>query len=152
MPIAYIGIGSNLGDREGNVRRALDLIAERAGLITATSSLYETEPWGVTDQPQFINAACGVQTALAAEELHRTLRGIEDEIGRDRSVEKWGPRVIDIDILLYGALVLDTPELVIPHPRMHERVFVLAPMVEIAPETMHPALGIRMADLLGRLA
>ncbi len=153
MPIAYIGIGSNLGDREENVRRAVELLGQRAGLITASSSLFETEPWGVADQPRFINAACGLETSLSPHELLVALRAIELEMGRDRCTEqRWGPRVIDLDILLYGDLVLDTPELTIPHPRMHERIFVLAPMAEIAPETTHPVLGLCMADLLGTLA
>lgn len=149
---AYIGIGSNLGDREQNVNGAVELIGLRAGRLIASSSLFETPPWGVVDQPAFINSACAIETTLSPQELLLTLRAIEDEMGRDRGALRWGPRLIDLDILLYDSLILDEPNLRIPHPHMHERIFVLAPMVEIAPEAVHPVLGACMEDMLGRLA
>lgn len=151
MSTAYISLGSNLGDRELNVNRAVELIGMRAGKMIVSSSLFETMPWGFADQPAFINSACSIETTLSPQELLLTLRAIEDELGRDRSALRWGPRVIDLDILLYNSLIIDEPNLRIPHPHMHERIFVLAPMVEIAPEAVHPVLGVCMEDILGRL-
>lgn len=140
-----------MGQRQQNIERALQLMSQRAGVIAASSSLYETPAWGETDQPEFLNSVCELTTALAPQQLRLTLRRIEDELGRDRSVKRWGPRVIDLDILLYDSITLDTPELHIPHPHMHERLFVLAPMVELSPELVHPVFRRSMSELLGDL-
>jgi 2-amino-4-hydroxy-6-hydroxymethyldihydropteridine diphosphokinase len=134
----YLGIGSNMGDREDNVGRALDLLSQRMR-VGKVSSIYDTEPIGNTDQPRFLNMVCEVSTRLAPEGLLALAKGIESKMGRyGKSGE---PRPIDIDILLYGDTVMETPELTIPHPRMTERAFVLVPLAEIAPDVMHPVTG-----------
>ncbi|MGD2081190.1 MAG: 2-amino-4-hydroxy-6-hydroxymethyldihydropteridine diphosphokinase, partial [Nitrospirota bacterium] len=140
MATVYIGIGSNLGDREANCLRAIDLMAERGLEVKRRSGAYETEPWGVEEQPKFINMAVAVETDAGPQELLRTLKDIEKLLGRRETV-RYGPRVLDLDILLYDSLVLDEPGLRIPHPLMHERDFVLLPLSEIAPEAVHPLLG-----------
>jgi 2-amino-4-hydroxy-6-hydroxymethyldihydropteridine diphosphokinase len=150
MSIVYIGIGSNLGNREGNCLKALELLPAGIAIVRKRSSLYETEPWGVPDQPAFINMAAEVETALAALELLGSLKSIEQEMGRKES-GRWGPRVIDLDILFYDDLVIDSPELTIPHPLMHEREFVLRPLAEIAPDKIHPVLKKTVKELLSEL-
>ena len=147
MPIVHIGIGSNLGDREEHCRKALRLFSERGIHIRRRSSMYETEPWGEKDQPRFINMAIEGETGLGPAGLLEVLKIIEDEVGRVETF-RWGPRVIDLDILLYDDLVMETPELKIPHPRMHEREFVLRPLAEIAPDKIHPLLKKTMRELL----
>lgn len=137
MAIAYISIGSNLGDREENCRQAIKLIEKNGIAVRKQSRMYETEPWGVKDQPKFINMAIEAETDKKPEELLRVLEEIEKEIGRTETV-KWGPRVIDLDILFYDDLILKTQDLEIPHPLMHERAFVLKPLCEIAPDKRHP--------------
>ena len=147
--IAYLGLGANLGDREGNLRRALDLLDSEPSLSVVTvSSTYETKPWGLHDQPNFLNIAVEVQTSLEPAMLLDVAKGIEQEIGR-RPTVRYGPRSIDIDILLYGDLVIDwsIPDLQIPHPRMHERAFVLVPLAEIAGAFLHPTNNSQIADL-----
>jgi 2-amino-4-hydroxy-6-hydroxymethyldihydropteridine diphosphokinase len=130
---AYLALGANIGDREANLREAVRRLRESGCKVTAVSSLYLTKPVGVLDQPDFINAVIGTETALAPHDLLRLCRSIEETLGRERTI-RWGPRVIDIDILLYEGAVVDEPELVLPHPRMLERAFVLVPLAEIAPE------------------
>ena len=140
MSIIYISIGSNIGDREENCRKAIKLLKENGIALKRESSLYETEPWGVKNQPKFINMAIEVETDKEPEELLRVLKEIEIEIGRKETV-KWGPRVIDLDIIFYDDLILKTENLEIPHPLLHERDFVLKPLCEIAPEKKHPVTG-----------
>jgi len=142
-------LGTNLGEREQNMATALARLQERLCLV-AVSSLYETAPWGVTDQPPFLNAAIAAETDLSPTELLAFAKGMEREMGRQPS-GRWGPRLIDIDILLYGDLVLQTPDLVIPHPRLAERAFVLVPLAEIAPDVIHPGHQQTIQALLARV-
>ena len=146
----YLGLGANLGDRLANLRMALARLQTLARL-EEVSSLYETQPQGVTDQPLFFNAVCRVTTGLAPQALLRFLKSVEWEIGRRPGGQTWGPRPIDLDILLYDEQVVDTPALRIPHPRLAERAFVLVPLVELAPELRHPLLGKTTKELLASL-
>ena len=136
---AYIALGSNLGDKEENLRRALELLEERGVEVVKVSTFICTEPYGVTDQPQFLNAVCQVRTSLEPLALLHTLLGIEQEMGRVR-LRHWGERNIDLDLLLYEDVIMDTPELKLPHPDMQNRDFVLLPLAEIASEFIHPVL------------
>jgi 2-amino-4-hydroxy-6-hydroxymethyldihydropteridine diphosphokinase len=139
MAKIFIGIGTNVGNREENVTRALTLLAERGIRILNSSSVHETTPWGVAEQPAFLNMVVEAETSLKPRELLRELKSIEKSMGRVES-GRWGPRPMDLDILLYDALVLDEPGLVIPHPLLHERDFVLARLLEVAPDVRHPLL------------
>ncbi len=149
--IAYIGLGANLGDPAAQLRRAL---AELAALdeveVAQVSGFYLNPPLGPKGQPWYVNAVAQVRTRLTAEELMRGLRRVEAAMGRVRG-ERWGPRVIDLDLLLYDGEVSRTPELVLPHPEMHRRAFVLAPLAEIAPDAWHPGLNKSAAQLLAEL-
>jgi 2-amino-4-hydroxy-6-hydroxymethyldihydropteridine diphosphokinase len=129
MGVARIGIGSNVGDAAANVRTAFDRL-EGLGTVTARSSLYRTKAWGVTAQPDFFNAAALLQTSHSPHELLRELKRVEHEMGRVATY-RWGPRIIDLDILAYDDLAIDEPELTIPHARLRERAFALAPLAEI---------------------
>lgn len=144
----FISIGSNLGDRVENCRRAVRLlVGSGKAEVVKESSLYETEPWGISEQGAFVNSVVEVRTALGPAELLGLLKGIEQEMGRAPAV-KWGVRIIDLDIVFYGTDVVEVEGLVIPHPRMHERAFVLAPLAEIAPGFKHPVLGKDVSALL----
>ncbi len=149
MATAYIGLGSNLGDRMAMLRKAIQRL-ETLGRITAASSLYETEPVGYLEQPRFLNAVVMLETDLAPIDLLQTLLGIERDLGRLRSFPN-APRTLDLDLLLVDDVVLDTPELTLPHPRLHERAFVLVPLAEIAPELVVPGSGKTLRELLRTL-
>ena len=139
MAIAYIALGSNLGDKEKNLRRALLMLTQQGVEVVRVSSFLSTEPYGVTDQPQFLNAVACVRTSLAPLALLDVLLATELAMGRVR-LRHWGERNIDLDLLLYEDVVLDTPRLRLPHPDMQNRDFVLLPLAEIAPELKHPTL------------
>jgi 2-amino-4-hydroxy-6-hydroxymethyldihydropteridine diphosphokinase len=135
---SYLGLGSNLNDPKGNINRAIELLAENPRIeILQVSSTYETSPVGYKDQPDFINAVALIETTLSPRELSDAVHGIEDVMGRKR-IFKWGPRVIDIDVLLYGDEIIDEEGLKIPHPMMMDRRFVLEPLAEIAPDLVLP--------------
>ena len=149
--IGYIGLGSNLGDREGNLRDALELMnAEPSITVRRVSSFIDTQPVGGPPQGSYLNAVAEVETALEPRELLDALQRIERSLGRVRTV-RWGPRTIDLDIVLLGDAVVDEPGLEIPHPRMHEREFVLRPLCELAPGALHPRLRKTAAELLAAL-
>lgn len=150
MSIAYIALGSNIGNRKQNILTALDFM-EKAGLkVLAVSALLETEPYGVTDQPSFINAAVKIETELSAHDLLRLLLTIELKMGRVRK-RHWGERNIDLDLILYDDLIIKDNELILPHPDMQNRLFVLAPLAEIASDVIHPVFKITISDILDNL-
>ncbi len=147
----FISIGSNLGDRVSNCRTAVRLLgAEDEVDVVRESSLYETEPWGMTAQPSFVNSVVEVSTGLSPRELLKVLKAIERRMGRVPG-PRWGERVIDLDIVFYGDSVVEEEGLSIPHPHAHERAFVLAPLEEIAPEFVHPVLKVKVSELLSSL-
>lgn len=147
---AYVALGSNLGAKEQNLRRALLLLLQNGIEVERVSSFITTEPYGVTDQPQFLNGVCRVRTVLPPLELLRTLLAVERQMGRVR-LRHWGERNIDLDLLLYENVLLDTPELRLPHPDMQNRDFVLLPLAEIAPDLQHPTLHKSMSQLKDEL-
>jgi 2-amino-4-hydroxy-6-hydroxymethyldihydropteridine diphosphokinase len=150
---AYVGLGSNLGERELLLKSAIEQIAQlpetRLGRV---SSLYDTAPVGELDQPNFLNAVVQVETAMTARQLLWNLLLIERRLGRVRhAASRYGPRTIDLDLILYGDLVVDTPDLRVPHPEFHRRGFVLVPLAEIEPKLVHPTLGLTITELLEKI-
>ncbi len=148
---AFVGLGSNLGERETMIRLALDDLARLPGTrLVRASSLYDTEPVGEVDQPNFLNAVAQLDTELTARQLLWNLLLIEKRLGRTRS-KRWGPRTIDLDLLLYGSLVVEEPDLRVPHPELTRRSFVLVPLVELDPLLVHPVTGETLLAHLSRL-
>jgi 2-amino-4-hydroxy-6-hydroxymethyldihydropteridine diphosphokinase len=149
--LAYIGIGSNLGEKVENCRRAIEAIGSDArNRVVGCSRLFRTEPVGKKDQEWFINGVAAVETTMSPRELLEFLLSIEKEMGRAR-IERWGPRIIDLDILFYGDRVLNEEGLQIPHPRLHERRFVMVPLKDIAPDLVHPIFQRTVSQILGEL-
>jgi 2-amino-4-hydroxy-6-hydroxymethyldihydropteridine diphosphokinase len=149
MTLAYLSLGANLGDREGQLREAIHRL-ETVGRVVSVSSFYETEPVEMTDQPWFLNCAVALETDCAPMQLMNELLDIEEKMGRQR-VQKKGPRSIDLDILLFGNEVIESPALTIPHPAMQQRRFVLKPLAEIARDAWHPVLRKTARKLLDQL-
>lgn len=143
---AFVALGSNLGDRQGNLNRAVELLQQHGVEVLKVSTFIETEPYGVTDQPCFLNGACMVKTELSPLELLRLLLSVEKEMGRVR-LRHWGERNIDLDLLLYEGVIMDTEELRLPHPDMANRDFVMLPLAELAPSLIHPVLQKTMQEL-----
>lgn len=148
MAIVCIGIGTNIGNKRGNLVKAAALMAERAGDVLSLSSFYETEPWGFVSENTFLNAALVLETSLSPLDLLAVTRQIEIDMGRiGKSDGQYHDRIIDIDLLLYDDLILQTPLLSLPHPLMHQRLFVMKPLAEIVPDRMHPLIGKTMRGL-----
>jgi 2-amino-4-hydroxy-6-hydroxymethyldihydropteridine diphosphokinase len=144
--VGYLGLGSNLGDRLANLQRAVDLLASRDGIdVVASSRVYATDPEGGPPQPEYLNAVLAVDTSLEPYEILGACREVEDVLGRER-LERWGPRTVDVDVLIFGDREIDEPDLQVPHPRMHERGFVLVPLLELVADPMLPG-GRTMAGL-----
>ena len=142
MPRAYVGLGANLGLREETLQRAVELLGDTEHVdVIAVSELRETDPVGVVDQPRFLNGAAAIDTTLSPRALLNALLGIERELGRIRGDERWGPRTVDLDVLLYGDEIVDEPGLSVPHPRLYERRFALEPLAELDPDLEIPGCG-----------
>lgn len=150
MHRVFLSIGSNLGDKEKNCFEAIDRLEKTGLIINKVSKIYITEPWGLKEQPDFANIAIEAFTLLSPFQLLHNLKKIEKNMGRQKTI-KYGPRIIDIDIIFYDDLILKSEELTIPHPLMHERYFVLKPLSEIAPNFVHPELKISVKNLLEKL-
>jgi 2-amino-4-hydroxy-6-hydroxymethyldihydropteridine diphosphokinase len=145
---AFVGLGANLGDREQTLRRAVELLGAEEGVdVVAVSALRETDPVGLVDQPRFLNGVAEIETRLAPRELLETLLRLERELGRVRDGVRWGPRTVDLDLLVYGDEEIDEPGLHVPHPRLHERRFALEPLAELDSELVIPGRG-TVSDLL----
>lgn len=152
MSRIFLGIGTNLGDREANIKNAITMTEEMVGHVICSSSVWETEPWGFESKDMFLNVVIEVETRLTTLEVMERILEIETKMGRLRSGKRYSSRLIDIDILLSGDIILNTGSLIIPHPRLHERRFVLMPLSEIAPGLVHPVLGKDIATLLEECA
>ncbi len=144
---AYIAIGTNLGDRRANLERAVEMLSP-AVKVLRESPVYETAPWGYLDQPDFLNQVIAVTTELAPHRLLAELKRVEAKMGRVADAVRNGPRIIDLDILFYNDEVIDLPSLIVPHPRLHERAFVLVPLNDLIPEKVHPLTGMSVRDML----
>lgn len=152
MAIAYLSLGTNIGNKRRNMLTAAALLAERVGDVLALSDLYETEPWGFDSQNSFLNAAVQIEVSCTPFELLQATQEIELEMGRtEKSKGVYHDRIIDIDLLMYGDQVIQTPELTLPHPLMHKRMFVMEPLVEIVPMVIHPVLERTIRDLYNDL-
>jgi 2-amino-4-hydroxy-6-hydroxymethyldihydropteridine diphosphokinase len=152
VAIAYISLGSNLGRKKANIRRAVKLLGKKKDVkILKVSSLYETEPVGYVKQDWFVNAVLKAETNLSPRQLLTILKDIEKKLKRKKRLIRWGPRTIDLDILLYDNLRLKTKDLVIPHPEMHKRAFVLIPLMELEPNLVHPTKRKSILELLANL-
>ncbi len=149
MHTVYLGLGTNIGNRAANLQAAVTGLAENLN-VTAVSPIYETAPWGITDQPDFLNMCLIAETDLPPNELLALLKNLEKEIGRVPG-ERWGPRLIDIDLLFYAHQIIKTEKLTIPHPELPERAFVLRPLADIAPDFVHPVLGETIAALAAKV-
>jgi 2-amino-4-hydroxy-6-hydroxymethyldihydropteridine diphosphokinase len=149
MSITFIALGTNLGDRIANLRAAIDAMPPVLHVL-AESHIYETPPWGYVDQPAFLNMAIKAETKLSARALLDHLKQLEQTLGRTPTFH-YGPRRIDLDILFYADLIVDTPPLIIPHPRLHERAFVLVPLMDLAPDLVHPVLKQAIRELSSRV-
>lgn len=149
MPEVWLSLGTNVGDREQNLERALFAL-RGVGTVTAVSPIYETKPWGVTDQPNFLNLCAAAITNLAPRPLLTTLKILERELGREPGLH-WGPRIIDLDILFYNELIYHDEQLTIPHPLLAERAFVLVPLADIAPHLIHPQTNQTILELLAHV-
>ena len=149
---AYVGVGANLGDRERTIRRAIEMLAAQPGIeLAGVSPLRETEPWGPVEQPRYLNGAVALDTELGPRDLLAVLLEVEQDLGRDRSAEvRFGPRTLDLDLLVHGDLVRDEPGLTLPHPRLHERRFALEPLADLDPELVVPGRG-TVGELLASL-
>jgi 2-amino-4-hydroxy-6-hydroxymethyldihydropteridine diphosphokinase len=148
----YLSLGSNLGDKNLNLQKAIHLIAEKIGIFSAISSIYETEPWGFESPNTFLNRVVAVETDLNPFEILTVSKDIEKETGRTEKTQKsYQDRVIDIDLILYGDLIIQSEDLQLPHPLFHQRRFVLEPLSEIAPNLIHPVMGESIANLLKQL-
>lgn len=145
MQTIYLGLGTNLGDQMANLQAAVAGLAQKL-VITAVSPIYQTPPWGVTDQPDFLNMCLAAQTDLSPEQLLTFVKTLETELGREPA-KRWGPRLIDIDLLFVANQIFETEKLTVPHPRLAERAFVLYPLADIAPNFVHPVLGKTIAAL-----
>ncbi len=151
MTRAYVGLGANLGDRKAMLRAAVEQLSAEPGIeLVAVSDLRDTDPVGITDQPRFVNAAAAVETDLPARELLERLLGIERRLGRTREGPRFGPRTIDLDLLLFGEERVDEPGLEVPHPRLHERLFALEPLADLDPGLVVPGRG-PLAELIAGL-
>ena len=150
LQAVHLLLGSNLGNRKEILDKAIELIIQKIGVIVSQSKDYETKPWGVTDQPDFLNLAITIHTKLKPLEILEQTQAIENQLGRVRK-EKWGARLIDIDLMFYGNEIIDEPNLKVPHPLMQERDFALIPLAEIAPNFVHPVLGETVLELRNRI-
>ena len=147
----FLGLGTNMGDRKKNLAQALTILNDRPDLtVLRTSSIYETEPWGLANQPKFLNMVAEIATSISPDELLERVKKVEQDMGR-KAGPRFGPRIIDIDILLLEDQVVDEPNLNVPHVSLHERAFILVPLSELAPDLVHPVFGVTVATLAAKV-